>query len=330
MSTIKKVAEDAKVSIATVSRILNNDPSLNVMEATRKRVIESAKKLGYRKKTFDFPLLNIAFLYWLTQESELEDVYFGEMRQEIEREAKKYNIEITCYTIEEGIDVVPSSIQGFIAVGNFKKEELDRLKSITQNGVFIDTSPETTKYDSVRPDLFEITDRAIDYFVQSGHEKIGFIGGTYVDRNIDKDYPDIREKEFVAKMEEIQLLNRRYIFTKRGFTFKTGVELMEQAISELNDQMPTAFFVASDAIALGCLQVLNKRGYAVPKRVSIISINDISLAKFVTPPLTTFSINVNALVSNAMKLLSEQILEERTFRKKLFIESDLIVRKTTI
>jgi LacI family transcriptional regulator len=63
--------------------------------------------------------------------------------------------------------------------------------------------------------------------------------------------------------------------------------------------------------------------------VSIVSINDISLAKFVTPPLTTFHINMEALVSNAMKLLVEQIIENRTYRKKLFIESDLVVRKTT-
>lgn len=329
MTTLKKVAEDAKVSITTVSRILNNDSSLSVAEKTRKRVLESARKLGYRKKTFEFPLFNIAFLYWLTKETEIEDVYFREMREEIENEAKKYNIEITCYTIEEGIDVVPKNIQGFIAVGSFKEKELNTLKEVTQNGVFIDTSPEATKYDSVRPDLYEITDHAIEYFIKSGHNEIGFIGGTFVDRDSETDFPDIRETQFRKKMKDMNLLDERYIYTSRGFTFKNGVSLMEKAIFELKDQMPTAFFVASDAIALGCLQVLNKRGYSVPKRVSIISINDISLAKYVTPPLTTFKINMSALVSNALKLLSEQILEERQYRKKLFIESDLIIRKTT-
>lgn len=329
MTTLKDVAEDAQVSIATVSRILNNDSSLSVMEETRKRVLESAKKLGYRKKTFEFPLLNIAFLYWLTKETEIEDVYFREMREEIEKEARKYNIEITCYTIENGIEIIPKNIQGFIAVGSFKEKELDFLKGITQNGVFLDTSPETTKYDSVRPDLYEITDQAVEYLVSRKHKEIGFVGGTFVDRDSDTDFPDIRENQFREKMTKLNLLNERYIYTNRGFTFKNGVNLMEQAIADLKEEMPTAFFVASDAIALGCLQVLNKRGYAVPKRVSLISINDISLAKYVTPPLTTFKINMEALVSNAMKLLSEQILEERKYRKKLFIESDLIIRKTT-
>lgn len=329
MTTLKKVALDAHVSIATVSRILNNDPMLSVTEETRRRVIQSAQKLGYLKKTPRPPIQNIAFLYWLTEQTELEDVYFREMREEIQKEAKKYNVEITTYHIENGIENIPESIQGFIAVGNFKKEELDKLKRITQNGVFIDTSPDTTRFDSVRPDLFEITDQGVNYLIELGHKEIGFIGGTYVDRNLDIDLPDIRENEFRRKMLEVGNLEEKYIFSQRGFTFQTGVDLMENAVEELGDKMPTAFFVASDAIALGCLQVLNKRGYSVPNRVSIISINDISLAKYVTPPLTTFHINMKALVSNAMKLLAEQVIEGRTYRKKLFIESDLVVRKTT-
>lgn len=329
MTTLKEVAENAKVSITTVSRVLNNDPTISVTDDTRKRVVDSAMKLGYLKRKMNPPLQNIAFLYWLTEQTEIEDVYFKEMRNEIRKEATKFNIDITRYSIEQGIKAIPKSIQGFIAVGNFTTEELVYLKSVTENGVFIDTSPDTTRYDSVRPDLYEITDQAIGYFVEQGHEKIGFIGGTSVDRDTDRDFPDLRENEFRAKMQRVDLLEENYIYTKRGFTFLTGVELMEKAIVELGDNMPTAFFVASDAIALGCLQSLNKRGFLVPKRVSIISINDISLAKYVTPPLTTFHINMNALVSNAMQLLTEQILESRIYRKKLFIESDMVIRKST-
>lgn len=329
MATLKKVADKAGVSIATVSRVLNNDPSLSVTDETRRRVFESAKEVGYLKKAIKPPLHNIAFLYWLTEQNELEDVYFREMRQEIEKESKKYNVEITTYHMEDGIERIPENTEGFIAVGNFKNTELTYLKRITENGVFIDTSPDTTRFDSVRPDLFEITDQGIDYLIRLGHKKIGFIGGTYVDRNTDQDLPDLRENEFRKKMIEIGLLKEDYIFSQRGFTFQTGVDLMEEATTVLGDKMPTAFFVASDALALGCLQVLNKRGYSVPGRVSIVSINNISLAKYVTPPLTTFDINLGALVSNAMKLLAEQVIEERKYRKKLFIESDLVIRKTT-
>jgi LacI family transcriptional regulator len=329
LTTLKKVAAEAQVSLATVSRVLNNDPSLSVTKETRKRVVDAAKKVGYLKKSIKPPIQNVAFLYWLTKQTELEDVYFKDMKEHIEEESKKYNIEITTYPIEEGIDKVPEDIQGFIAVGNFKSAELEYLKKITENGVFIDTSPDTTRYDSVRPDLYEITDQGIDYLMNLGHRKIGFIGGTYVDRDRDLDLPDVREEEFRKKMLSVGLLEEKYIYSQRGFSFQTGVDLTENIVEELGEDMPTAFFVASDAIALGSLQVLNKRGYNVPNRVSIVSINDISLAKFVTPPLTTFHINMEALVSNAMKLLVEQIIENRTYRKKLFIESDLVVRKTT-
>lgn len=326
--TLKEVAAHSNVSITTVSRILNNDATISVTDETRRRVIVSAQILGYLKKIPKPPILNIAFLYWLPEQSEIEDIYFGEMRKEIQKVSKKYNIDITTYRFEDGMRHVPLNINGFIAVGNFTKEELEQLKDITDNGVFIDTSPDTTRFDSIRPDLFEITIQGVERFIKLGHKDIGFIGGTYVDRNTDADLPDIRETEFRKIMNQAGLLKEEYVFNKRGFTFQTGVALMEKAVNQLGDCMPTAFFIASDAIALGCLQVLNRNGYSVPSRVSLISINDISMAKYVTPPLTTFRIDMNALVTDAMKLLTEQIIDGRKYRKKLFLECDLIIRRS--
>lgn len=253
MTTLKQVAAEAEVSLATVSRVLNNDTSLSVTQETRKRVVEAAKKVGYLKKTIKPPIQNIAFLYWLTKQTELEDVYFKDMKEYIEAESKKYNIEITTYPMEEGLEKVPKDIQGFVAVGNFKRSELDYLKGVTENGVFIDTSPDTTSYDSVRPDLYEITDQGIDYLISLDHKEIGFIGGTYVDRDRDIDMPDVREEEFRKKMLSVGLLEEKYIYSQRGFSFQTGVDLTENIVEELGENMPTAFFVASDAIALGSL-----------------------------------------------------------------------------
>lgn len=328
LAKLKEVAEMAKVSITTVSRVLNNDPTISVTKETRIRVIESAQKLGYLKKFTTPPMLNIAFLYWIPEQTEIEDIYFKAMREEIQKVSKNYNIEIMTYHLEDGIEQVSQSVNGFIAVGNFTTKELERIEKITKNGVFIDTSPDMTRFDSVRPDLFEITCQGVEHFIKSGHRDIGFIGGTTIDRNTNTDLPDVRETVFRKSMRQAGLLKEEYIFSKRGFTFNTGVTLMERAVEKLGDKMPTAFFVASDAIALGCLQVLNRRGYSVPNRVSLISINDISLAKFVTPPLTTFRIDMNALVADAMKLLTEQIIEGRKYRKKLFLECELIIRRS--
>ena len=329
MVTLKEIAEDVGVSIATVSRVLNEDPSLSVTEETRTKVYESAQKLGYRTKSIQPLVKNVAFLYWFTEQEELEDVYFQEMRKEIADQSKKHNIHITMYTIEEGIEKVPTNINGFIAVGSFTEDELGYLHNITENGVFLDSTPDASHYDSVRPDLYQVTDQALDFFIENGHKKIGFIGGTFVDRNTDRDLMDMREKRFRKHLTDWGLLDERFIYTKRGFTFNTGVEMMEKAIKDLGEDLPTAFLIAADPIAIGCMQVLNKRGIYVPSRVSIISINDISVSKYVSPPLTTFRIDMEALVSNAMDILVERIIGGRAYRKKLFIESKMVLRKST-
>lgn len=328
MATLQKIADEANVSITTVSRVLNEDPTLTVREETRDRVYEAAIRLGYKSANFKPLIRNIAFLFWFTEQEELEDVYFKEMRQEIFDQAKLNNFNITMYTIEDGIESVPTDINGFIGVGGFSEEELDYLHSITENGVFIDTTPDMLHYDSVRPDLYQAVDRAIDLFVEGGHTKIGFIGGTFYDRDTKKDMMDSRERRFREQVEKRGLLEEKYIFVKRGFTFKTGIELMKKAIRTLGEDLPSAFLIAADPIAIGSLQELNKQGIKIPTQVSVISINDISLSKFVSPPLTTFYIDMKSLVTNAMQLLVERVVEGRTYRKKLFIETELKVRKS--
>lgn len=329
MATIKDIAEEAGFSISTVSRVLNNDQSLSVPDETREKIYEVAEKLNYRKKTVRLLVKNIAFLYWLTDIEELEDVYFKSMRLEIEKLSKKFNVELTTYKISDGIHNIPDNIEGFIAVGMFSDKELAYLRSITPNGVFIDTTPDPNHYDSVRPDLAQITRKTVDFLMEKGHSQIGFIGGTYHNPNTGEDEMDIRERTFRSYMTEKGLLNDEYVFSRRGFSVDSGYNLMTNAIGKLGDQLPTAFYIAADPIAVGCLQALNEKGIAVPNRVSVISINNISVAKYVSPPLTTFHIDTKEICKNALELLLEQVLEKRRIVKTLFLGCELVVRKST-
>jgi LacI family transcriptional regulator len=330
LTTIKNIAENAGYSMSTVSRVLNNDPSLSVPDETREKIYEVADQLNYRKKTVRMLVKNIAFLYWLTDKEELEDVYFKTMRMEIENFARLYNVELITYKISDGFHQIPDNIEGFIAVGAFSDKELKYLRSITSNGVFIDSTPDPNHFDSVRPDLAQITRRTVDLLIEKGHKEIGFIGGTYLNRNTDKEEMDLREQTFRTYMHEKGLLQNQFIFCRRGFSVENGYYLMTNAIKKLADQLPSAFFVAADPLAVGCLQALNEQGIAIPNRVSVISINNISVAKYVSPPLTTFHIDLKELCKNAIELLLEQILEKRKIRKTLYVGSELVVRKSTL
>jgi len=329
MATIKDIAEKAGFSISTVSRVLNNDPSLSVPDDTRNKIYEIAEELNYRKKTVRLLVKNIAFLYWLTDKEELEDVYFKTMRLEVEKWANKFNVELTTYKISDGIESIPSSTEGFIAVGSFTAKELEYLKGITTKGVFIDSTPDPYHYDSVRPDLVQMTKRTIDHFLEKGHRDIGFIGGTFRNPNTGQDEMDVREKAFREYMKEKGLLVDEYIFCHRGFSVDNGYSLMKNAITTLGDRLPTAFFIAADPIAVGCLQALNEHGISIPNRVSVLSVNNISVAKYVSPPLTTFDINMKEICKNALELLLEQVLDKRKVVKTLYLGAEIVFRKST-
>ncbi|MFS0864928.1 LacI family DNA-binding transcriptional regulator [Fredinandcohnia sp. 179-A 10B2 NHS] len=329
MATIKDIANKAGYSISTVSRVLNNDESLSVPDETREKIFEVADELNYRKKTVRPIVKNIAFLYWVTDKEELEDVYFKTMRIEVEKLAKKYNIELTTYKISDGIEKIPDTIEGFIGVGTFSEKELDYLRKRTPNGVFLDFSTDPKHYDSVRPDLIQVTTQAIDIHVEKGHNTIGFIGGTYHNPNTDNEDMDIRETTFRAYLNEKGLLNETYIFTHRGFSVENGYNLMSRAIKELGDNLPTAFFIAADPIAVGCLQALNEHQISIPARVSVISVNDISIAKYVSPPLTTFHIDLKEQCKNGIELLLERVINKRKIVKTIYLGSEVVMRKST-
>lgn len=212
MATIKDIAQEAGFSISTVSRVLNNDESLSVPDETREKIYEAAEKLNYRKKTVRPLVKHIAFLYWLTDKEELEDVYFKTMRLEIEKLAKAFNIDMTTYKISDGIECIPKHTEGFIAVGTFSDEELAFLRNLTENGVFIDSTPDPDHFDSVRPDLAQITRKTVNILTEKGHKSIGFIGGTYKNPNTNQDEMDIREETFRSYMREKGMLDERYNF----------------------------------------------------------------------------------------------------------------------
>lgn len=330
MITIKEIAQQAGFSPSTVSRLLSNDPSLSVSPETKQKILSTALSLGYERKYIKTIIEKIALLFWITEVEELEDIYFRDMRLKIEKYANENNMELVTIKKESGINKIPKDINGFIAIGSFSEKEISKLLKITKNGVFIDSNPAPDYYDSVQPNTPLITQKAIDYFIKSGHRNIGFIGGTFHNPNTDLEEKDIREVAFRYYMQKLGYLNEDNIFIEPNFSVDSGYKSAKKAIENLKDKLPTAFFVASDPIAIGVLQALNEYNIPVPSRVSVISINNIDVSKYVSPPLSTFNIDINELCKTAINLLSERIIEDRKLQKTIYLNCELVVRKSFI
>ena len=317
MATIKEIAEIVGVSSAAVSRVLNYDEGISVSEETREAIFATAEKIGYKKKVIYPKIENVALLYFTDNEDELEDVFYRGVREEVIKQAKKMNIRLQIYDRRDGMSVIPRDLNAFIAVGWLTHKEINQLYKICPRGVFIGTSPDEKLFDAVRPNMDSFVTQMVDYFVEKGHKKIGFIGGS--DRNIDTGKPsmDIREWSFRQSVAYYHCLEEEYILISEKFTVDEGYRMGKELLKK--SSLPTALCIASDTLAVGVLQALNEKGIQVPEQMALFSINDVNIAKYLSPPLTTIHIDIPCICETALDLLRNRVLYGGKVTKLIFV-----------
>ena len=326
MATIKEIAEIVGVSSAAVSRVLNYDEGISVSEETREAIFATAEKIGYKKKVIYPKIENVALLYFTDNEDELEDVFYRAVREEVIKQAKKMNIRLQIYDRRDGMSVIPRDLNAFIAVGWLTRKEINQLYKICPRGVFIGTSPDEKLFDAVRPNMDSFVTQMVDYFVEKGHKKIGFIGGS--DRNIDTGKPsmDIREWSFRQSVAYYHCLEEEYILISEKFTVDEGYRMGKELLKK--SSLPTALCIASDTLAVGVLQALNEKGIQVPEQMALFSINDVNIAKYLSPPLTTIHIDIPCICETALDLLRNRVLYGGKVTKLIFVNGIPIFRKS--
>ena len=129
MATLKDIAQMAQVSIATVSRILNNDPTLSVPQQTRENVLEAAKALQYQKKKKNDPGIHICLIQWYSLQQEINDPYYLTLRHGVEDYCAKNGI-ILRRIFKDDVNIEKSlkGIDGIICLGKFSKSHIETLK----------------------------------------------------------------------------------------------------------------------------------------------------------------------------------------------------------
>lgn len=286
MATIKDIAAAANVSAAAVSRILNNDETLNVSPETRQKVLDTAKELHYVKRSR--PAAKSAFtlgiVQWFSSQQELEDSYYLLIRQGIEDYCMTHNIQIV-RTYKSDVNYVETlkGLDCMICIGKFSKSEVAYFENMNSCILFLDMPVENDNISTITLDFTQAVKEAMDYLTGLGHKDVGFLTGLeYVGE--DQLYPDYRKEAFIAYCKEHGIVYEPYLREGR-FQIASGYDMTCDLID--HDNLPTAIFAASDSIAMGALKALEENDYSVPDDVSVIGFDDISIAKFTSPPLTT-------------------------------------------
>lgn len=320
-ASIKDVAKEANVSIATVSRVLNNIDVVN--EETKKKVLEAIKKLDYRP--------NIVARSLKTQKTKTIGIIIPDisnsMYPEIVRGAEdvsniyEYNI-ILCNTdldpekeLEYFRVLGEKMVDGVIYISNsLESTVMKTIKDSNMPIVLIETNGRETEYPSVIIDNKQAAIDAVNYLIEKGNKKIAYIGTDVDAVNASAiryyGYKDALEKNNISYNEDI------VYFCKYSLKAEDGYKAMNSILSKTKDI--DALFCANDDLAMGAINSLRDNGIKIPEDVDVIGFNDTYGAEFFYPRLTTIAQPLYDMGSVATRMLIKKI-NNQPIDKKLFI-----------
>ena len=224
MVTMKEIAQKSGFSQATVSRLLNGDPTLSVKEETRRRIIEVSEQLGYATGSRRIALpRRVAVLDNATREEELADAYFDELRSVLGDNARAQHMELTSFSHIDDLIADAGDFDGFISIGPsvLSSDRLLKLHLVLPYGVFIDINPAPSLFDSVQPDLGQTILEALDVLMASGKRRIGYIGGAGFTMGLHEYPEDGRLTAFRNWTERLGLDTEGLIYAQGAFTVDT-------------------------------------------------------------------------------------------------------------
>lgn len=326
MATLKDIAEEAEVSVATVSRVLNNDLRFKIKDSTRERIISTAMRKGYKKRsrgTVD--MMDVALVQWISNQEELDDPYYSEIRKSVENECFVHGISVTKYYKENMSSLLDDKmVNSILCIGKFSPQQIQEFEQVSKNIIFIDSNPNEKKFSSVLYDLEYGMESAVSYLLEMGHSYIGFIGGKEYLGPESKLYIDARERSFRELCKNEVIVSSHEFIKADKFDSRSGYKIMKQ-ILENEENIPDAFVCASDLIALGAYSACQEFGR---NRMSIVSFNNIKGSEFFNPPLTTVELDTKYIATIAVTKLLAAHIYQKNIPSKTLIKPKLKVRKS--
>jgi len=328
---IREIAKRAKVSTATVSRTINRIPTVN--PALAKRVWKVVNELGYFPNRQARALVSGRSRIFGLIVSEITNPFFPEIVQVFETIAVQHHYEILLTSTVHDSRLMESSVRRMIerrvegvAVMTFGMEELllEDLKVRNVPLVFVDVGPQRPRVSNIRIDYLHGIRQAVQHLAALRHERIAFISGPLNFKSA-----VARKNAFLRSMEEIGLAARPELVIEGDHTVEGGMTAMAKL--RALPTPPTAVLCSNDMTAIGVMRQSYEDKISIPRDLSVIGFDDIRLAQFVLPPLTTVRMSQSELARLAFQaLLSDvQRLTPAPNGTEYALETSLVLREST-
>lgn len=334
MVTLKEIANVVGVSTATVSRVLNFDATLSITAKKRQAIIETAEALNYatprnRNRANSQGLSKVALVHFLRPEQELIDPYYVGLRLGIESRCQALKIEtVKVYHTDSKPDAaLLQGASGVIAIGHQADDEIAWLTRHARHLVFADFVPPSDEYDSVSSNLVTATHKLLNALKERGYRRIGFAG--WMEERSDDPYYEVRCRSYIQWMRDNLEFDPEICVTERSVdrhTEQSGYRLGQRLMAVKH--RPDAILTCNDNIAIGLYRAIAEKGFSIPDDVAVASFNDISVAQFMNPPLTTIRLPAEEIGETAVELLLERVAG-RELAKRINLSSQVVWRQST-
>ncbi|CBG90516.1 DNA-binding transcriptional regulator CytR [Citrobacter rodentium] len=328
-ATMKDVAEKAKVSTATVSRALMNPEK--VSQATRSRVEQAALAVGYLPQAAGRHIKRNESRTILVIVPDICDPFFSEIIRGIEVTAARHGYLVLIGDCAHQNQqektfvnlIVTKQIDGMLLLGSrlpfdASIEEQRNLPPMVMANEF---APEL-ELPTVHIDNLTAAFDAVNYLHELGHQRIGCIAGP-------EEMPlcHYRLQGYVQALRRCGIVVDPHYIARGDFTFEAGGNALKQLLAL--PLPPTAVFCHSDVMALGALSWAKRQGLKVPDDLSIVGFDNIALAEFCDPPLTTVAQPRFGIGQEAMLLLLDQMQGQNVSSGSRLMDCELILRGST-
>ncbi|MBU4047478.1 LacI family transcriptional regulator [bacterium] len=326
--TIKDVAELVGVHPSTVSRVINDDSRIS--EKTREKVFLIIKKLGYTPNAIARGLKTKRTHTLGMLIPDITNPFFAEIARGVEDAANKndFNI-ILCNTDDRlkkertYLEILRGKrVDGLIlGTAHIKDKSILELEKNNFPYILVSRNIEELDKNCVIVDDEAGGIMATEYLIKLGHRRIAHITGPLKIRSALN-----RLKGYKLALKKYGIEYRDELVGEGDFRIKGGYQVMKRFLKLA--EPPTAIFAANDLLALGAMQAIQKKNFHIPEDFSVIGFNDIELASFVYPALTTIRQPMLEMGALAVKMLL-RIIEEGEFnQRKIVLKPKLIIRES--
>jgi LacI family transcriptional regulator len=334
-ATAAEVAELAGVSRTTVSFVLNNVPGMRISEETRQRVILAAQKLNYHPDATARRMVMgqthvIGFVLRQNPDQVGADHFLPQVLNGISQASASHGYHVLFEVIPPGDKsgaymrlLNERHVDGIVLSGpRFDDIELLNVHIRGAPVVMLGQLP-NSRIPYVDVNNIGGAQQATDHLIREGYQRIAMI------TNAPLDYTAAADR-LAGYQQSLMLSNIPYdeALVRYGkFSPESGFDAMSELL-ELEPR-PEAVFVASDTVALGALRAIRQHGLRIPEDIALCGFDDISLSKFIDPPLTTVALPAFGLGWGAAELVVRLIAAEDVMNPYLILDTELMIRQSS-